>query len=616
MLKSLQRGAHIMIIEPDDEPGEQIHALEENEVSAQQAEAMLKVMNQYSKKNGFFTAKPVLDYSIFNSLNEKGIETVKQIDRITAQIQALQTRASSLENLNDALTPWLPCLQPLSEFKSTKYVRIVPGFIPTNVLEEIRAYTDSHGEALQVFAEAPEGAASIAFLYEADADEVLAGLKELGFTETSIIETSVPPQNVFDANVRENEQITQEIETLKTQLSELGASRTELELYIQQEVSKQKREQVAMTSTLDTLILTGWVRSDRIEELEKDIQKATDVYDLTISDPEKGETPPTVTKNSHFLAQFETITDMFSLPKQGSLDPAPVAGPWYWLIYGMMVSDAGYGAVMAIMLYWFKKVKKPEGPFGQLINVLYYCSFTTIFWGVMFGSYFGFSLPPILFNPLDVPMTMLIFTLVVGVLQIYSGMIIKVIESSRDGHFLDGLFDQISWMLLLTGLMMLFIPALKTVAIVMACVGAAIILFTAGRDKPTIVGKLVGGIMGLYGITSYISDILSYSRILALTLATAVVGMVMNLLAGMLATSIVGYVFAAMIFFVGHVFNIAMSMLSAYVHDSRLQYIEFFNKFYEGGGLPFTPLAINEQYVDIAGADVSQGSNAVKGDLQ
>ena len=265
----------------------------------------------------------------------------------------------------------------------------------------------------------------------------------------------------------------------------------------------------------------------------------------------------------------------------------------------LMMGDAGYGLMMLVGIWAFKKLKKPRGDFGKLVNVLFFSSFTTIFWGIIFGSYFGETWHPILFAPLDNPMGMLVFCMIIGVLHIFSGMVMKMVEDAKAGHFWDGVFDQLSWMLLITGLGLLFLPVTRTVGMVLAIVGAAIILLTAGRAKKGIFGKLIGGLGGLYNITSYMSDILSYSRILALALASGVVGMVMNLLAGMVQGSVIGFIFSLLIYVVGHVFNLAMGLLSAYVHDSRLQYIEFFNKFYEGGGYAFRPLCIDPKYVEV-----------------
>lgn len=618
MLKSLQRGAHIMLVSPDAGTKTENNLLkrEEESVDLQQSEAMLQLVNTYSEKQGFFAERPQVSYQKFLESNPEGAAVVAEISKISEQMNAHQTKVAALEAENDQLRPWAGLGAPTAALSDTKSVRIVPGFVPSNVLDDVKAYITEQGQELEVLGEGPEGIAVIAYLYRPKAETYLSALKDTGFTETTLVSTTAAPDVQINHNLEEIEAQRAEIHEEEEKLKTLSAKKDQIELLIQQEISQKERSEAPYTNTSETVMLQGWVRSDRVKEFTEDVKRVTDVYDLRLTDPPEGETPPTVTKNSHFLAQFETITESFSLPKAGSLDPAPVAGPWYWLIYGMMIGDAGYGVVMAVALYLFKKFKKPTGSMGKLVNVLFYCSFTTIFWGVIFGSYFGETWHPILFNPLEAPMAMLIFSLFIGVLQLFSGMILKMIEDAREGHPMDGVYDQLSWMVLIVGLALLFLEPTRKVGMVMAIVGALVILFTAGRDKPTFVGKAVGGLMGLYNITSYLSDILSYSRILALGLATSVVGMVMNMLAGMVATNIIGYIFAALIFILGHVFNIVLSMLSAYVHDSRLQYIEFFNKFYEGGGLPFKPLEVDQRYIDVTGADLSQGSNAVIGDLQ
>lgn len=616
MLKSLQRGAHIMLTAPEDDQESETPQLDQTIADTKQSEAMLRLLNNYSKKPSFFAAKPSVSYTEFESDNAEGKRLLDSIEEVSQELTAHQTAIAALEGENAMLRPWTGIGNPLNELKSTKYVVVQPGFIQPETVTEVENYILTNGQDIQVLEEAPEGVAAVVYLYKKEAENCLAELRELGFSETQFPKTDRPPLEVIRANNQKIDLERAEVSKCKEKLGSFGSDREQLELYIQQEVSKKRRQEAPYTSTLETVMIQGWVRSDRIREFKRNIREVTDIYELDITDPPEGETPPTVTKNNYFLAQFETITDSFSLPKSGTLDPAPIAGPWYWIIYGMMMGDAGYGLVMAVALFIFRKIKKPEGNFGKLVNVLYYSSYTTIFWGIIFGSYFGETFHPLLFNPLDAPMYMLIFSMIVGVFQLFSGMILKMVLDAKEGHFMDGVYDQLSWMVLITGLGFMFLEPLRTIGMGMAILGAAVIFLTAGREKPTIVGKFIGGLLGLYDITSYLSDILSYSRILALGLATSVVGMVMNMMAGMLATNIIGYVFAAIIFVVGHVFNIALSMLSAYVHDSRLQYIEFFNKFYDGGGIPFTPIEIDQRYVNVLGADLSQGSNAVKGDLQ
>ena len=167
---------------------------------------------------------------------------------------------------------------------------------------------------------------------------------------------------------------------------------------------------------------------------------------------------------------------MFSRPQNGELDPNPVMAPWYWIIFGLMMGDAGYGLMMLAGLWAFKKLKKPRGDMAKLVNVLFFSSFTTIFWGIVFGSYFGATWHPLLFAPLDNPMGMLIFCMIIGVLHIFSGMAMKMAAQIKAGHFLDAVFDEVSWMMLIAGLGLLFLPQTRTVGAVLAILGAAIVL--------------------------------------------------------------------------------------------------------------------------------------------
>lgn len=302
-------------------------------------------------------------------------------------------------------------------------------------------------------------------------------------------------------------------------------------------------------------------------------------------------------ENSKTVRQFEGITNMFSVPNYHEGDPNGIMAPWYWLIFGMMMGDVGYGAMMVVLILLVKKFMKLGEEGVKLMNVMLYSSITTMLCGVVFGSYFGETWHPLLFSPMEDPVSMLLLTLLVGVAHIFTGLGVKIYRNVRQGKVLDALFDQVSWILLIAGLGLLFLPATQMVGGVLAVMGALIILFTAGRDRKGLVSKAVGGLSGLYGITSYLSDILSYSRILALSLATGVVGMVMNMLAGMIQGSVIGWILSLAIYGAGHIFNLALSLLSAYVHDCRLQYIEFYGKFYEGGGTLFRPFSIDPHYL-------------------
>ena len=598
-LRALQQAGQWMAI--SEEEGEVPEAAT-LQAAAGDVENAFSFLSGFGKKASFFSAKPEVTSDTLLDACESGKKTAFETERVMAAITDHEGKISALQAQNESLKPWLDLDMNIEDVHDTRHVRVLSGFVPVDALSVLEESLGDDG-ALQTYGEGDEGIAVLIYLNGASDSEYMkatvSSLSEAGFAEASLPKMTGKPKTRYEANHAAVQDLLQQIDHLKEQAQALSENMQDVALLSEQVRAEAERARMTGIETAETVLLTGWVREDKVSRIEQAVKETTAYYDLTFADPGEDEVPPTVTKNTHFLSQFETITDMFSLPKIGTIDPAPVAGIWYWIIFGMMMGDVGYGACMFVIFFLFKKIKKPTGEFGKLINVLFYSSITTMIFGVLFGSYFGETWHPIMFAPLDNPMGFLIFTMVIGMLHIFSGMGIKAAELIRDGKWLDAIFDVFSWMILITGLPMLLLPGFQTVGMVMSIVGAAIILLTAGREKPTIIGKITGGLLGLYDISSYLSDILSYSRILALSLATGVIGMVMNLLARMVAVNPIGFVFALLIYIVGHVFNLAMSLLSAYVHDSRLQYIEFFGKFYEGGGKPFKPLALRPKHFDL-----------------
>lgn len=597
LLMALQQCGEMMII-PAQNAGEPF-GKDQVEQEVQRVKGMLGVIKRYQGKQSLFAVRPEVDYAQFLTENPQTKQLEQEVENIASQLSSQQTQEAALRSQMEQYAPWLLLDIPVDQLRPTKYAVFHTGYGATSALQAIEAAAQENGAHVQVLGSGSEGQAILLTCHRDYEDAMMDAVKAQGFTPAALPNVDGLISDAYKSCEEKLSEISKSEETLIQRLSELAKRKQELEMLYDQYKVKSERMSVSFTETQETFYLEGWVRSDRMDKVQKAVAKVTDAYDLTFYDPQEGENPPTVTKNNRFISQFETITDMFSRPEPGGIDPNPVMGPWYWIIFGLMMGDAGYGLMMLVLIGAFIKLKKPRGEFGKLVNVLFLSSFTTILWGVLFGSYFGETWHPILFVPLDNPVQMLVFCLVIGVLHIFSGMILKMYDDIRQGHFWDAIFDQLSWMVLITGLGLLFLPATQKAGAVMAIAGAVVILFTAGRSNKNIFGKMTGGLLGLYNITSYMSDILSYSRILALSLATGVVGMVMNLLAGMVQGSIIGFILSLLIYIVGHVFNLAMGLLSAYVHDSRLQYIEFFNKFYDGGGTSFVPLSINTEHVDV-----------------
>lgn len=613
LLISLQRCGELMpIAESEEEKAETASSSPptpspaDAEALFRETDALLRRIRPYRKKSGLFDGPPTVEYDAFRKENPEAKALAASMEKALENLGNAKAKLAALESERTQLLPWLPLEEPVEMLRGGRYSAVFTGLLPSAAAEEAGTAAEEAGGALELLNSSRDGVAAVAVCPLSKEDELRSLLRAFDFSECRPPLESGRPAEAYEALGRKAAETEEAIAALEAELKELSARAEELEVLNDQARAAGDRESAPVNETAETVYLRGWVRSDRTDRVEAALRRVTDCYALQFTDPLPEEKPPTVVKNNRFVRPFETITDMFSRPDPHGIDPNPVLAPWYWIIFGLMMGDVGYGVLMAVLLFAFKKLKKPRGDGGKLVDVMLYSSITTILAGFLYGSYFGETWHPILPQQQE-PINVLIFTLVVGVLHIFSGMILKMVMDIRRGRFWDAIFDELSWMVLITGLAMLFLPALKTVGMVMAVVGAATILLTAGRSSKNVFGKIAGGLTGLYNITSYLSDILSYSRIFALSLATGVVGYVMNLLAGMVrdafpgALVVIGFLLSVVVYIIGHGFNLAMGLLSAYVHDSRLQYIEFFNKFYEGDGDPFRPLALSPRHVELTG---------------
>ncbi len=593
VLSALQKCGEVMLCDPaEDRP-----AARPPDCDAAAVEKLIRELKRYEQKKTLLGSLPEMELSEFERIGTETEAAVKELQALTDGIAADEAALQAKTALLQQLLPWETLTVPAEEIGESIYTFSTLGEIPLRNLAACKTAAEENGIGLDLISQDASKAYAAAFYMK---EETLAELCAAGYEKITL----PPVSGRVDENIEilraETNRLRAAKAAKKTRLRELAGSDAPKLLYERYRMVNERNAAPA-GETERTAYVEGWVPADRTAAVEEAVAKAAGVYDISCRDPLPEELPPTVLRNSRAVSQFEGITEMFTSPKYGDVDPNPVMAPWYWLIFGLMMGDAGYGLLMAAAVLLLKKIMKPRGSTEKLMNVILYSSVTTMVCGVLFGSYFGETWHPILFNPLDDPVKMLILTLLVGGLHIFTGMIVKAVMQIKAGQFWSAVFDQFSWMLILSGAGLIFISRTRMIGIALAAVGAVIVLLTAGRAKKGVFGKITGGLVGLYGVTNYMSDILSYSRILALSLATGVVGMVMNMLAGMVRGSIpvLGFVFALLIYAVGHIFNLALSLLSAYVHDCRLQYIEFYGKFFDGGGKMFKPFSIQTKYIQL-----------------
>lgn len=377
-------------------------------------------------------------------------------------------------------------------------------------------------------------------------------------------------------------------------------------------------------------VIEGYCPEEDCEKLETLCNR---VATCAVEFGEAGDDAPVKLKNNKFAAPAQGILTMYASPGKTDIDPTPVLAFFFYFFFGMMFSDAGYGLLFIIGTALMIKIFKPDKKMYNNLKLFQYCGISTTIWGLVFGSFFGDApaaiaklitgedyvmahtisnmgdpTPAIMKTPIIDPqkdaLTLMIISIAFGLIHILVGMGCKFIVCLRQKDYAGAFFDTGLWMMLLIGFAvlaagMMTTPILMTVGAVIAIACAVGLVLTQGRGKKGIVGKAIGGLASLYDITSYISDLLSYSRLLALGLTTGVMAQVFNMLATMLGTSIPGIVFMIVIFVLGHLINIGLNALGAYVHTMRLQYVEMFSKFYEGGGKAFEPFSLKSKYIKI-----------------
>ena len=553
-------------------------------------------LKPYTPKKPLFALPPEVDKAELETVSKSRLEKAAEMEKLLNEIDEKNTILESRREMLDTLSPWINLKIPLDRLEDFNFVTLIPGKISLSRLENLKNAVSQSGSEFDIISDDGKTAYIVLCLLK---DSSSAGFAEYGFEPVSLPRLNgLAADNANNLKVKVGE-TEKEIEKLKADITALATESEDTLILYEQLKAEQARLAAPALETAQTVIITGWTANDKTDEVEKAISDAVSLYDVEIRDPLPEETPPTLVKSNKLISNFESVTNMFSVPNYRELDPNPVMAPWYWIIFGLMMGDAGYGLMMAVLGYAAKKIMKPKGTILQITNIIIYSSVTSILAGIVFGSYFGETWNPLLFSSMDEPVKMLIFTLIVGAAHIFTALGVKIYDNVKQGKILDAIFDQVSWILIISGVGLIFLPPLEMVGIIMAGIGGVIVLFTAGREKKSIFGKIAGGLVALYGISGYFSDILSYSRILALGLATGVVGMVMNMLAGMVQGPWWGYPISIVIYIVGHVFNLALGLLSAYVHAARLQYIEFYGKFYEGNGRLFNPFSINPKLINI-----------------
>ena len=582
------------------------------------------------KKPLIHTRKEIRRNEFVRYMDETKTATERNVDKAVQAAKSIADAQSEINRLRTViagLKPWENLDVPL-EMSETEFACMVLGTVSakTNMSQAVTKVSAEAPSAvvLEISADQQQKYLALISLKE-EREKAMEALREYNFSPITLSDGKGKPAELVTAYENQITELEGKIKENEDILGGLAPVRKDIEYLYDSLMMRRDRARIVgdMLSTETVFYFDGWLPKRSREKVEALLRDYKFYYEITEPDPD--EEVPILLHNNGVVTAFEGITGMYSLPSRHDVDPTALLAPFYFLFFGLMLSDAAYGIILSVGCAIVLKKYKLEGTMYRMFKMFFYCGISTFMWGALFGGWFGdfftvaartmfgvdFTIPAIWFNPLEEPMTLLIFSLILGGIHIFVGMGVQAYMYIRDGHPLDALFDIGLWYLLLIGLVLFGFggtlgSAFPVVGKYMAIVGAVGILLTGGRKKKGI-GKITGGLGSLYGITSYLSDVLSYSRLLALGLATGVVAQVVNTLGSLAGGGIVGSIVLIVVFLAGTVFNIAINALGAFVHSCRLQYVEFFGKFYTGGGREFRPFERKTKYIKIIEEDVEDG---------
>lgn len=573
--------------------------------------AALAALDRFApeKKGMFRKRQGVSRASFFDEENERQARAAAEaINADMRRLGEIESERTKNEALRASLTPWLAVDAPLDSTDGV--LSLLFGTVGATVTDDaLRALSDSLSGLLTWQQASSDKTLRYLLIacHKSVKEQALSALRELGFSTVSfrgLCGTAEENDKKLEAALAALESERREIER---RVERFGGNRETL-LEASDRAAILLRREEAKSRLIETdkvFLLEGWLPADRCTALEKALEPFTCAVETR--EPAEDEYPqvPVQLRNNKLTRPLNMVTEMYSLPAYGTLDPNPLMAPFFILFYGIMTADMGYGLLMMIASVIISKKYRPKGTSGELFSLLGLCGLSTFIVGALTGGFFGdfltqlvaivspgtvFALPK-LFDPLDDLTMILIGSMALGVVQIITGMAISLIEKCKRKKFLDAFFEEITWWIVFLGIALAVLK--KGTAVLY--LGCALVLL-----GPIVQGKGWGKLTGVFGsiynhVTGYFGDILSYTRLMALMLAGSVIAQVFNMLAAM-PGNVIAFLIISML---GNAMNFGLNLLGCYVHDLRLQCLEFFNKFYVDGGKPFRPMTLDTEYVDL-----------------
>jgi len=634
----LQEAGAVQLVKPviSEEEYPEISAGEEEEIGKKISvlEQAINYLEKIGEKKGLL-AGLIKSRILLDAGQLRGILGADH-EKTQSDVRALQEELSGLDQREKHLVgelklvlPWLKLNAALADLAAgSGSAEVIPGMLPLKNMDALRACLEKEfGERYSLENVSVEKDAAYVLLVLLKEDYQRFKPAETGFIRIELPRVPGTPSQAAEDTMKELAEISKQKLAAREGATALLKEKANL-MALYDHLVNQKNKEGAKKEFFNfphAFVLEGWIRAADLGKLQAQLRDKFSEIEITEVEPGKDEQPPVALENPEGLKPFEMLTRMYGMPGSKDMDPTPLITPFFVLYFGLCITDAAYGVVIMLLAYFFIRRSKTKP--SSLLYILFWGGLLTIFGGAITGSWFGDAIDKfrifsvfgglkkfMIFDPMVNPIIFLGLALVLGFTQICFGLCVKIYKLARNKMVIDAICDPFCLLMMMMGIPMLVASFMKILPPIYLSVSAAMLIFGVlttffyvfVNTKETFFIRFFLSAYSIYSAVTgcFLGDTLSFSRLVALGMATSGIALAVNVIAQFAAgIPVVGIVLAIIVLVGGHAFNIVLQAFGAFVHYMRLQYVQFFPKFYDSGGREFKPFAKEYKYTALSEPD-------------